>query len=142
MRRSKPSLNPAAVEIGSGEAASQRADVALSTTGGGIVGSIRPRDWVKGGPLKLHLRPSRDHIVGDLEEPGTASASLSGVGPRSDGRGETAREGSSEPEGGSGRYGIFLTGRVVSFRWGDGAPAGAGGAHRGLRRDGGPPGDS
>jgi hypothetical protein len=74
----------------------------------------------RGGPLKLHLRPSRDHIVGDLEEPGTASASLSGVGPRSDGRGETAGEGPSEPEEGSGRYGIFLTGRVVSFRWGDG----------------------
>ena len=122
---------------GSGKAASQRADAALSTTGGGMwIDSSRR--FGQGGPLRRHLRPSRDHIAGDLEEPGTASAPLSGVGPRLDGRGETAGGRSSEPE------------RAVVLRhfshWprrilpvGDGRLRGEGGAHRGLRYDGGPP---
>ena len=132
----RPSLNPAAVEIGSGEAASQRADVALSTTGGGDRGIDSSKRLGQEGPLKLHLRPSRNHIVGDLEEPGTASASLSGVAPRSDGRGEAAGEGSSEPEGAVGVTAFFSLAASYPFGGGTSACRGRWSASRSEARRG------
>ena len=78
------SLNQAAVEIGSVEAVVKRGEID-STRGLG-----------EGG-----------RVVGDLQEPSTPSASLPGVGPRSDGRRETAGGKVERTRAGSGVAALF-----------------------------------
>jgi hypothetical protein len=80
-----------------------------------------------------HLRPSRDHVSGDLEIQILSSASSSRSDPQSDGRQESVAGVSSESKRTVAlRY--FLTGRVVSFGGGR-RYVGEGGARRGLRHD-------
>ena len=67
-----------------------------------------------------HLRPSRDHVAGDLETRALFSASSSRSDPQSDGRQESAAGVSSESK------------RAIALRH-----AGEGGARRGFRHDGG-----
>ena len=84
MRRSEPLPQRnqprwrSAKDEGSGEAASQRANTALPTTvekGGMIDSFMRLEGRIA---VILHLRPSHDHVAGDLDKPGTSSASLPG----------------------------------------------------------------
>ena len=81
-----------------------------------------------------YLRPSRDCIIGDFKESGTVSASLSGVGTRSDGREETAGRKVERTRAGSGVEALFPLAPSYLVCGGR-ASAGVSEAHRHLRHD-------